>query len=141
MSFKGTDASSARCSPSPVLISALRGHRAGGFEARRRAGSALGAAADRGQKGRGDHGPLAVPGERATKLSHYFAEGWNTEKAIFTVAIYERAGRNLLDLWQIPVHLDEHQTELSIRTEVTAQDEVHRGATHQTCGIRFVMLE
>ena len=62
--------------------------------------------------------PWQYPGKEATKLSRYFAEGWNTEKAIFTVAIYQRAGRNLLDLWQIPINLDEHQAELDIRPEV-----------------------
>ena len=62
--------------------------------------------------------PWQCPGKELTKLSRYFAEGWNTEKAIFTVAIYHRAGRNLLDLWQIPINLDEHQAELDIRPEV-----------------------
>ena len=62
--------------------------------------------------------PWLYPGKELTKLSRYFAEGWNTERAIFTVAIYQRAGRNLLDLWQIPINLDEHQAELNIRPRV-----------------------
>ena len=62
--------------------------------------------------------PWQYPGKEQTKLSRYFAEGWSTERAIFTVAIYQRAGRNLLDLWQIPIDLDEHQVELNIRPKV-----------------------
>ena len=61
--------------------------------------------------------PWQYPGKELTTLSRYYGEGWTTERAIFIVAIYQRAGRNLLDLWQIPIHLDEHQAELSIRPE------------------------
>jgi hypothetical protein len=61
--------------------------------------------------------PWQYPGKEFISLSRYFAPEWTVERAIFTVAIYQRAGRNLLDLWQIPIHLDEHQIELSIRPE------------------------
>ena len=61
--------------------------------------------------------PWQYPGKEFTTLSRYFATDWTVERAIFTVAIYQRAGRNLLDLWQIPIHLDEHQAEVSIRPE------------------------
>jgi hypothetical protein len=61
--------------------------------------------------------PWQYPGKEFVKLSRYFAQDWTTEKAIFTVAIYQHAGRNLLDLWQIPINLDEHQAELCIRPE------------------------
>jgi hypothetical protein len=67
--------------------------------------------------------PWQYPGKEMTKLSRYFAADWTVERAIFTVAIYQRAGRNLLDLWQIPINLDEAQAELCIRPEARRRSE------------------
>ena len=67
--------------------------------------------------------PWQYPGKEFTTLSRYFAKDWTVERAIFTVAIYQRAGRNLLDLWQIPINLDEHQEALCLRPEAQVRSQ------------------